>query len=312
MSTGQSSKADALLDNQSDAEKPKIREQKPLNQSTQDLTNAGVVWTSKDYNNLSDKLKSKYPSAIVIGARKAGTSALLIFLCMHPNVSCAKTSDDCFFNFDEDYKKGPEFWLQTMPPVRTKYNVLKCAEYFTNEKAPARIHALKSDVKILLILRNPITRLISDYMFLRRYRKRPQAAEKFHKLQELLLNSDNEIDSGWGCYVRSLYADHLQKWLKWFPMNQIMIVDGEQYATGNPADQLSKVEQFLGLPRYFTSEEFVYNTKKKFYCHKTGCLHGGKGHKQLALDPNIRTKLQEKFSPYNAKLFKLINATFEW
>ena len=59
-------------------------------------------------------LERRLPSAIIIGAKKSGTGALLTFLCQHPDIVGSR-KEVHFFDNDENYAKGLEFYRQQMP-----------------------------------------------------------------------------------------------------------------------------------------------------------------------------------------------------
>lgn len=76
----------------------------------------------------------------------------------------------------------------------------KTPSYFISREAPARIRAMNATIKLLLIVREPATRVVSDYAQIMetKLRKGKQVAP-FHKR---ILTADGEINDGWGCPAR--------------------------------------------------------------------------------------------------------------
>ena len=60
------------------------------------------------------KLTRKLPNVLIIGATKCDTSPLLDILATHPNVAaCGREVN--FFNKNENYEKGFEWYRSQMP-----------------------------------------------------------------------------------------------------------------------------------------------------------------------------------------------------
>lgn len=70
----------------------------------------------------------------------------------------------------------------------------KTPSYFISREAPARIRAMNKTIKLLLIVREPATRVLSDYAQIMdtKLRKGKQVAP-FHKK---VLTPDGEINDG--------------------------------------------------------------------------------------------------------------------
>jgi len=69
-----------------------------------------------------------------------------------------------FFDRDGNYAKGLEWYQQQMPEVREdQISIEKSPSYFVTPEVPERIHGMNNSIKLLLIVREPVTRVISDY-----------------------------------------------------------------------------------------------------------------------------------------------------
>ena len=276
---------------------------------------AKVLWTREHLDALPRYLRAseRHPHGFIIGARKAGTFALQAFLSNHPQI-WTRYWEDGFFCREDFYSQGLLPWLKTLKPRSKTTNILKVAEYFHRDKVPPRIFAVDKNSKIIVIVRDPIIRMISDYLFLQRYKPLPFIAEKNYTLSELLLDPrTGGINKKWGCIERSLYAKHFARWIRWFPKNQILVVNGDDLASNNPANELQRVESFLGLDSHFTQDSFYYNETKGFYClTSTGCLGSGKGHVAPSLETKLERKLRAFFRPYNEQFYEYTGINFEW
>merc|ERR1719239_1239061 len=105
---------------------------------------------------------------------------------------------------------------------------------------------MNPEVKLLLVVRDPVTRAISDYV--QASTKRPLDAFETMALLDARLGL---INTSWAAVKIGLYAKHLQTWLDVFPRSQLHLVDGHKLVT-QPAQEMAKVEQFLGLPPFIS------------------------------------------------------------
>ncbi|ELU18644.1 hypothetical protein CAPTEDRAFT_131040 [Capitella teleta] len=257
--------------------------------------------------------KDRYPKCFIIGARKAGTTALQAFLERHPQI-WTRYWEDGFFSREDFYTRGLNRWLHPLPANGSQVNLVKVAEYFHLARVPPRMFAVNNATRFLLIVTDPVRRTISDYLFMRRYTKQPNLAEHSHSFEEMLFKpGTKEIDSSWPCLTRSMYNRHFAVWLKWFPRAQFMVIDGDAFIGDNPARQLQQVETFLNIQPYFKSNDFFYNETKGFYCHRQfGCLGSGKGHTDFTLEPTVEETLREFFKPFNRNFYNLVGRNFNW
>uniref|UniRef100_UPI00398E51F2 heparan sulfate glucosamine 3-O-sulfotransferase 1-like n=1 Tax=Pristiophorus japonicus TaxID=55135 RepID=UPI00398E51F2 len=254
----------------------------------------------------------RLPQTIIIGVRKGGTRALLEMLNLHPEVTAAE-NEIHFFDWEGNYQKGLQWYSSQMPiayPQQT--TVEKTPAYFTSHKVPERIYNMNQTVRLLLILRDPTERVISDYTQVSF--NRMQKHKPFQSIEQLLIK-DNRINVDYKAINRSLYYIHMQNWLKYFPLGQIHIVDGDKLIR-DPLPEMEKVEKFLRLSPRITKSNFYFNKTKGFYCLRDGgeerCLHHSKGRTHPQVDSAVLNKLRGFFSEPNLKFFELVGRTFDW
>ncbi|KAG9470935.1 hypothetical protein GDO78_016260, partial [Eleutherodactylus coqui] len=213
---------------------------------------------SSFYNGSGSK---KLPQAIIIGVKKGGTRALLEFLRVHPDIR-AVGAEPHFF--DRNYDKGLDWYRELMPrTLDGQITMEKTPSYFVTKEAPARIAAMSKDAKLIVVVRDPVTRVISDYT--QTLSKRPDIPT-FESLT-FKNRTTGLIDISWSAIQIGIYAKHLENWLQYFPMDQILFVSGERLIT-DPAGELGRVQDFLGLKRIITDKHFYFNKTKGFPCLK--------------------------------------------
>ncbi|XP_008853908.1 heparan sulfate glucosamine 3-O-sulfotransferase 3B1 [Nannospalax galili] len=252
------------------------------------------------------------PQAIIIGVKKGGTRALLEFLRVHPDVR-AVGAEPHFF--DRSYHKGLAWYRDLMPrTLEGQITMEKTPSYFVTREAPARISAMSKDTKLIVVVRDPVTRAISDYT--QTLSKRPDIPT-FESLT-FRNRSAGLIDTSWSAIQIGLYAKHLEPWLRHFPLGQMLFVSGERLVS-DPAGELGRVQDFLGLKRIITDKHFYFNQTKGFPCLKKAegsskphCLGKTKGRAHPAIAREVLRRLREFYRPFNLKFYQMTGRDFGW
>ena len=176
--------------------------------------------------------------------------------------------------------------------------VEKTPSYFVTEEVPARVHAMNSSAKIILVVKDPVTRLLSDYSQLaakwRRYVLRlfiyldlghvstPYLVYFGRRHANITFDQQRMIQPSFEGFVtkggaggavddtneavaRSIYVFSMRKWMQTFNRSQIHIVNGESLVK-TPWVELNKVERFVGLPQEISKANFEFVHSKGFHC----------------------------------------------
>ncbi|XP_030051533.1 heparan sulfate glucosamine 3-O-sulfotransferase 5 [Microcaecilia unicolor] len=260
-------------------------------------------------------LVQQLPKAIIIGVRKGGTRALLEMLNLHPAV--VKASQEIhFFDNDENYGKGMEWYRRKMPfSYPHQITIEKSPAYFITEEVPERIYKMNSSVKLLIIVREPTTRAISDYTQVLEGKERKN--KTYYKFEKLAMDAKScEVNTKYKAVRTSIYTKHLERWLKYFPVEQFHIVDGDRLIT-EPLPELQLVESFLNLPARISPYNLYFNATRGFFCLRFNivfnkCLAGSKGRTHPEVNPAVVAKLHKFFHPFNQKFFQITGRTFNW
>ncbi|KAK3090729.1 hypothetical protein FSP39_014134 [Pinctada imbricata] len=253
----------------------------------------------------------RLPQAIIIGVKKGGTRALLEFLRAHPNVRA--TGPEPHF-FDKYYERGLEWYRNLMPTSDpNQITIEKTPSYFITKEVPRRVFEMSSDMKLIVVVRDPVIRAISDYAQV------TSRLKKFKSFEEMAFIDNNTqiIDTSWAVIRIGLYAKHLQRWLQVFPLEQFHFVSGENLIR-NPGDEMLSVQSFLGLDPILTHKNFITNNTRGFPCvrkktsGKGHCLEGNKGRPHPYVHPRVIERLREFYRPSNQKFYKLVGRSFDW
>ena len=144
----------------------------------------------------------------------------------------------------------------------------------------------------------------------------------------VISNSTGDINDTYRAVVHSMYDVHIEWWLQYFSLDQFHFLSAENLVA-NPAEELQKVERFLGLRPKLTKELFYYNKRRGFYCVcvnqrkldarrykrvkvEQTCLARDKGRTHPSIDLYVINKLRNFFRPHNDRLYKMIGINFGW
>ncbi|GAA6218069.1 heparan sulfate glucosamine 3-O-sulfotransferase 4-like [Lates japonicus] len=263
-------------------------------------------------NCTSDYGEKKLPQAIIIGVKKGGTRALLEALRVHPDVR-AVGNEPHFF--DRNYEKGLDWYRDLMPStLEGQITMEKTPSYFVTNHAPKRIHSMARDIKLIIVVRNPVTRAISDYT--QTLSKKPEIPT--FEVLAFKNRTLGLIDASWSALRIGIYALHLESWMQYFPLSQMHFVSGERLIV-DPAGEMAKVQDFLGLKRIVTDKHFYFNKTKGFPCLKKPedsstprCLGKSKGRTHPKIDTDVIRRLHKFYKPFNMMFYQMTGQNFEW
>ncbi|XP_061080506.1 heparan sulfate glucosamine 3-O-sulfotransferase 2 [Conger conger] len=282
------------------------------------LVRASLRSVGDSYRGSSDKTSgSKYgikklPKAIIVGVKKGGTRAVLEFIRIHPDVRAVGT--EAHF-FDRNYDRGLDWYRGLMPrTLDGQITMEKTPSYFVTREAPRRISSMSRDTKLIVVVRNPVTRAISDYT--QTLSKKPDLPA----FEELAFKNRSlgQVDASWNAIRIGIYALHLETWLQYFPLAQMHFVSGERLIT-DPAGELGRVQDFLGLKRIVTDKHFYFNKTKGFPCLKKPessgsprCLGKSKGRTHVQIDRDVIEQLRDFYRPLNVRFYETVGQDFRW
>lgn len=202
-----------------------------------------------------------------------------------------------------------------MPETRKgELTMEKTPSYFVTKGIPERVYKMSKKTKLIIVFRDPVTRAISDYAQLV---SRNPDAKPFEELV-YVNNRTRIIDTSWTIVKIGVYAQHLTRWLEYFPLRQIHFVSGENLIK-NPANEMKLIQEFLGLEQYITADNFTYNHTKGFPCYrrdvstsKWHCLNEEKGRQHPDISSSVKRHLEDFYRPFNIKLYSMIGQDFGW
>ncbi|KAL4240639.1 hypothetical protein ACF0H5_001430 [Mactra antiquata] len=183
---------------------------------------------------------------------------------------------------------------------------------------PHLIKHLNPNVKLIIILRNPVDRLYSDYFFLKIGKLTPQA---FHdhvirslkilyactrqkSLRTCLYSRETHLKSRARLHL-GFYSIFVQDWLKVFNRNQLLILRTEDYSK-EPKRTIQNVFSFLKLQNLSEKGLATITSGKRKY------VTAAKKNAGKMLN-ETRVILERLYKPYKLKLAEILNdKSFSW
>ena len=203
-----------------------------------------------------------FPDFLIIGAQKAGTTALYQYLARHPQVRPAITKEVHYF--DANFERG-ERWYRAHFPRRSASSWGRSG-FLTGEATPfylfhpwvpARVAEGLPGLKLIVMLRDPVRRAISHYYHEVSLgfetRSLPRALDEE---PSMIVGEEYRLARGLpsspayqhrSYFSRGLYADQLQRWLAHVPKEQLLILPSERLSSDG-GESYRSVLDFLGLP----------------------------------------------------------------
>ncbi len=196
-----------------------------------------------------------WPNFFIVGAPRAGTTSLYYYLKDCPEVYMSPTKEPRFFK-SELYKPVP-----TEEGINLKGNKKKYLQLFSNvkdekaigEASPSYlrdpgtailIHEVIPNAKIIIILRDPINRVFSHYLYLKSSDKEKRS---FDKAVINEITKDTTDYKPYNVYLdASLYFEQVKRYQDIFGTNQVKILIFEEFMK-EPEKNLSEVLEFLGI-----------------------------------------------------------------
>lgn len=253
------------------------------------------------------------PDFLIVGAMKTGTTSLSGNLKLHPRIFMPRREVRFF---DQNWFRGVDWYRAVFRDGAGKVCGEKTPEYMRARRYMERIHRVLPDAKIIVLLREPVSRLLSEIN---------------HRMHGGTLPVADTIDAayirrfvlgdrlrGRRMLDRGFYATHIRdNILPLFPPDRILIgstdesaraIDRERLhagrlkgqltgedASAHTARSLNDVCAFLGIEPFSGGETFTYSGVR---------IH------RAAVTSDAKRMLYERYADANRQLFELLGREF--
>jgi hypothetical protein len=202
-----------------------------------------------------------------LGVQRSGTTTLYNLLKQHPEIYVSQNKETKFFQYDELYEKGINYYSSRYFKDVTNQKAIgetdPCYIYFA--KTAKRIHDdLGEKMKFIVIFRNPVNRAYSQYWMEKAKRFESLSFEDAIKKESGRLKSSIHLVRSRFSYIdRGFYAKQLKEFLKCFPKENFLFLVYEEDFYENLGFTMNKLTDFLGVSRFSFQLDMRKNPTRK-------------------------------------------------
>jgi hypothetical protein len=255
------------------------------------------------------------PSFIIVGGQRCGTNSLYEYLVGHSCIARALPLQEVHY-FDFNFDKGAAWYRGHFPSVvrpavtRLRHNSRfitgECSPYYMfHPHCPRRIIEMLPDVKLFVLLRNPVDRAYSHYQhehshgietlsFEDAINEEPNRleGELERMLEDPTYYSFNHHHFSY--LSRGLYIDQLETLFSVTPNENIKVLISEEFFA-DPASAHADALESLGLPPEPLATYPAYNPGR-----------------YSGMEPALRSRLIDHFAGANERLYGFLETDFRW
>jgi hypothetical protein len=270
---------------------------------------------SRTYGRLTAE-RRMLPSFLICGGQRCGSTSLYRALSQHPAVLKAVLHKGVHY-FDVRYDRGPRWYRAHFPlsrhadRIKTELGVAaqtfeSSPYYMYHPHAVARIAADLPDVKLVVLVRDPVERAYSQHAHevARGFEWEPSFERALLLEPSRLLGVRDRMRADPHHYSfshqhhaylgRGEYADHLERLAAHVGRHRIHVVDSERFFA-MPEPVYDEVLDFLDLPRLGYPPFERHNARPR-----------------QSMDPALRERLTAHFAPYDARLSRWLGHKPSW
>lgn len=210
---------------------------------------------------------SKLPTFLVVGAAKSGTTSLHYVMEQHPEICVPPCKETYIFNresmagtwpavntFDEE---GYRELFRTHTTDRTRaWGEVTTSNLYYHEEAVPKIRKLLDDVRIIILIRNPIDRAYSGWTMNSVSYGEPLSFEQ--AIEEEQSRIEQKV-MFMGHYVSlGFYYQGVKNFLENFPQHRLYILED---LSERPPETLREIFEFIGVDGGFEPDyKTTYNS----------------------------------------------------
>jgi hypothetical protein len=188
---------------------------------------------------------------VIAGVVKGGTTALDAYMRLHPEICMAEQKEPHFFDRDRNFEDGePDYrkYQAYFQPSGRQWLLGEATPTYTYvPEALPRLSAYNPKAKIIVILRNPITRAYSHWNEARSEKRDLISFSEAIRTEDERLPGLDPVTARRRAYVGwGFYTQHIQRLWQSFPKEQTRVIKNEDLRS-NHQETLNGLFAFLGV-----------------------------------------------------------------
>jgi hypothetical protein len=166
------------------------------------------------------------PDFCVIGAMKAGTTSLYLYLRRHPDVFMPARKELGFFVEEENWGRGLAWYAEQFRPAAAHQVCGEATTSYTKFPflggVPARMASVIPDAKLVYVLRHPVDRMVSEYVH------HLATGHETKPIDDVIVQQSRYL-------MLSSYWLQLRQFLDCYPREQILVIRAEDLRSDRAA-----------------------------------------------------------------------------
>ena len=193
-------------------------------------------------------MSGRKPLVVCPGAAKAGTTSLHALMAQHPAVAVTRSKESDFFVDPKLYGRGcAHYWneyFEDKPGAAVYFEADPI--YMYERGCMRRIRECAPEARVVVMLRNPVDRAYSQYLYRMTYARYEESFE------DMCAREDERIAQGgrdrleYGCIDRSRYAPQIREILAHFPRERLYTIVFERFVA-DQSGEFNRLLAWLGL-----------------------------------------------------------------
>ncbi len=196
------------------------------------------------------------PHLILAGPTRAASTALFDWLAAHPSVCRASIKEARFFLRDDPclnrlhrFEDGPTGYARFFTQAQPGQTCLEATpDYLYDPAAAARIAETLPEARVVLVLREPVSRLISWHRYARQQGMLPADLSLDHYVQQMRELGEDEAypPQALRALAQGRYSRYLSAWLEAIPEAQRLVLNYHT-VTADPLATMQRLCAWCGL-----------------------------------------------------------------
>lgn len=299
-----------------------------LNKRKLKLISRNYFRMTKDFLIVKVLGKTIKPNFLIAGVQKSGTSALAYYLNQHPDLKMSYHKEVNYFSSSK-YHNGDNWYSKQFPGSLRKVKYFEATpDYLYSQNFAERLFKYNKNIKIILILRDPVKRaysawnmfkeinnyednkreaIITNNMNFIEDKKNSEFFSEFIRREnypdfrsyinmelEIIKSKPSLVVPGFIRY--GIYYEQIKRLLNFFSLDQILIVENNELKKDR-VQTLRKIFNFLEVNNSLDIDDISNIGVRKY---------------EKKIEENDKNLLKKFYQPYNHRLFELIGKKFDW
>ena len=288
--------------------------------------------------------KQRLPRALVIGVKGCDSLVLTKVLGLHPDII---SHSDSYFDWTKtSLDSDVAAWRRSQPYSSRFQQTVEHSPVYAedNENLEGVISQVVPDVKLVVIVRDPVVRVITEFLKDNKniqnitlpghpvqssVFQHPNSTEAYDAniqygglepsspVEDSLIDRYNRVITHSPLVRAGVYVNTLRKLHDLAPNDSIIVIDRDDFVR-HPLQTLQNLETFLGLRKFFRDEHFQFYDDEGRYCVNVErrpdihCVYEDALRHLAVVDEEIVDALTQYYDQHDAELSNLLQRNFSW